>query len=264
MTVLVVTGTGTGVGKTVVTAAVAALAAAAGRRVAVVKPAQTGEESDVQAVARLTGLTDVHELARYPDPLAPATAARRAGIPPLPLAAMTGRIRSLAGRDLVLVEGAGGLLVRLDAEGATIADLAAALGAPLLVVTAAALGTLNATALTCEAIAARGLKTVGVVIGSWPARPGLDALANVTDLPAYTGTPLLGALPESAGRRTQEDFLALARRSLAPDLGGTWRQEPLSRTAPGASTPGTAAPGRAAARPTSDTARHIPFNSVRC
>jgi dethiobiotin synthetase len=236
VTVLVVTGTGTEVGKTVVTAAVAALAAAAGKRVAVVKPAQTGveagDEPDVQVVARLAGLTDVQELARYPDPLAPATAARRAGIPPLPLAAITERIRSLTNRDLILVEGAGGLLVRLDADGATIADVAAALGAPLLVVTAAGLGTLNATALTCEAITARGLKPAGVVIGSWPAHPGLAEFANLTDLPAYTGAPLLGALPEYAGRRTRQDFLALARRSLAPDLGGTWKPDPLPTRPP--------------------------------
>jgi dethiobiotin synthetase len=222
MTVIVVTGTGTEVGKTVVTAAVAALAAAAGKRVAVVKPAQTGDDSDVRSVTRLTGLTDVHELARYPAPLAPATAALHAGMTPLSLTAMTDRVQSLTDRDLVLVEGAGGLLVRLDASGATIADLAAALGAGLLVVTTAALGTLNATALTCEAIAARGLATTGIVIGAWPARPGLAARANLSDLPAYAGRPLLGALPESIGRSAPPEFLTLARRSLAPELGGTW------------------------------------------
>jgi dethiobiotin synthetase len=224
VSVLVVTGTGTEVGKTVVTAAVAALAAAAGQRVAVVKPAQTGVppggESDIEAVTRLTGLTDVHELARYPDPLAPATAGRLAGIPPLPVAVMADRIRSLTDRDLVLVEGAGGLLVRLDASGATIADLAAALDAELLVVTTPTLGTLNATALTCEAIAARHLVAKGIVIGSWPARPDLAARANLHDLPSYAGCPLLGALPESTGKRTPQDFLTVARNSLTPALGG--------------------------------------------
>jgi dethiobiotin synthetase len=225
VTILVVTGTGTGVGKTVVTAAVAALAAAAGQRVAVVKPAQTGGDSDAATAARLAGLdqeTDVHELVSYPDPLAPATAARRAGLPALSVAAMTERIRSLPGRDLILVEGAGGLLVRLDAEGATIADLAASLGASLLVVTTAGLGTLNATALTCEAIAARGLSATGVVIGAWPARPDLAAVSNLEDLPAYTGRPLLGALPEHIGHCAPRQFLAQARRSLARELGGTW------------------------------------------
>ncbi|MER7436647.1 AAA family ATPase, partial [Pseudonocardia alni] len=78
---VVVTGTGTGVGKTVATAALAAVAVAAGERVAVLKPAQTGvgpdDPGDVDEVARLVPEVTTRELARYPDPLAPATAARR-------------------------------------------------------------------------------------------------------------------------------------------------------------------------------------------
>ena len=88
MTVLVVTGTGTGVGKTTVTSAIAALAVAAGRRVAVLKPAQTGIDAaqlgDIDEVRRLAGPSvTCRELARFPDPLAPATAARCAGLPPV-------------------------------------------------------------------------------------------------------------------------------------------------------------------------------------
>ncbi|MZE75958.1 AAA family ATPase, partial [Streptomyces sp. SID5475] len=71
-----------------------------------------------------------------------------------------------AGHDLVLVEGAGGLLVRYDEEGATLADAARLLDAPVLVVAAAGLGTLNATALTAEALRARGLDCAGVLLGS--------------------------------------------------------------------------------------------------
>lgn len=85
MPVLVITGTGTEIGKTVVTAAVAASALAAGRSVAVLKPAQTGvrpdERGDADEVARLAGPVTARELARYPEPLAPATAARRSGLP---------------------------------------------------------------------------------------------------------------------------------------------------------------------------------------
>ncbi|MGH4011105.1 MAG: dethiobiotin synthase [Pseudonocardiaceae bacterium] len=220
MTLLVVTGTGTGVGKTVVTSAIAALAVAAGRRVAVLKAAQTGVEAgqpgDIDEVRRLAGpWVTCRELARFPDPLAPATAARRAGAAPVTPWAVAAAARELAGRhDLVLVEGAGGLLVRLDEAGGTIADAAAALGAPVLVVASAGLGTLNYTALTVEALRARSLCGVGVVIGAWPAEPDLAARCNLADLPSVTGLPLLGTLPAGAGCLTQVEFLPVARRGL--------------------------------------------------
>jgi dethiobiotin synthase len=224
--VLVVSGTGTGVGKTVVTAAIAALALARGDRVAVVKPAQTGTEagevSDTETVRRLSGLTDTHELARFPDPLSPEAAARAGGLAPLDLRAAAEHVAQLAeSRDLVVVEGAGGLLVRYDPDGGTIADLAAALDAPVVVVAAAGLGTLNHTALTLEALAARKLANGGVVIGSWPRQPGLAELANLTDLQVIAGGPLAGVLPEGAGALDREEFLAAAMGGLATRLGGT-------------------------------------------
>jgi dethiobiotin synthetase len=224
--VLVVSGTGTGVGKTVVTAAIAALAIARGDRVAVVKPAQTGTAAgdipDTETVRRLTGLADTHELARFPDPLSPQAAARVAGLAPLDLRAAADYVATLAeSRDLVLVEGAGGLLVRYDHGDSTIADLAAALDAPVAVVAAAGLGTLNHTALTLEALAARKLAPAGVVIGSWPRRPGIAELANLTDLQAVAGGPLAGVMPEGAGGLDRAGFLAAATAGLAACLGGT-------------------------------------------
>jgi dethiobiotin synthetase len=232
--VLVVSGTGTEVGKTVVTAAVAALAASGGRRVAVVKPAQTGEPAgpagDLAVIRRLSGVTQIHELARFPDPLSPEAAARAAGKPPLDLAAAAVFIKQLgadadadADADLVLVEGAGGLLVRYDPAGGTIADLAGMLDAPVLVVTTAGLGTLNHTALTLEALSTRRLAAAGVVIGAWPAHPGLAERANLIDLPVIAGQPLAGALPAGAARLDRAGFLAAARAGLGPALGGTFR-----------------------------------------
>lgn len=227
--VLFITGTGTGVGKTIATAAIAALARAAGQRVAVVKLAQTGvhdgpgsDTPDLETVTRLSGVTDTHELARFPDPLSPEAAARLSGLPPADLNASAEYIAKLADScDLVLVEGAGGLLVRYDPAGATIADLSAALNAPALVVTAPALGTLNHTALTLEALAARKIVSAGVVIGSWPGRPGRTELANLTDLEVIAGGPLAGVLPEGAGALDRQAFLALAAAALIPSLGGT-------------------------------------------
>lgn len=227
MTVLVVSGTGTGVGKTVVTAAVAALAAAQGQRVALVKPAQTGvlpgEPGDLDVAARLSGVEDLHELGRYPEPLAPATAARRCGIAAVTTAEVHTIVQDLAARcDLVLIEGAGGLLVHLDASMGTLVDIAASLGAKVLIVTSAGLGALNAVALTTEALRRHTVTCAGVVIGSWPDRPDLASWCNVNDFECYAQAPLLGALPEGAALLARDDFCRIARQSLAAELGGEW------------------------------------------
>jgi dethiobiotin synthetase len=226
MSTIVVTGTGTGIGKTIVTAAVAAAAHANGQSVAVVKPVQTGvdssESGDIDVVRRLSGVADVHEFARYPDPLAPATAARRAGVPVIPVETQAQMVGALRDRDLVLVEGAGGLLVRLDEQDHTIADLAAAIDADVLVVATAGLGTLNMTALTCDRIRASGLNCLGVVIGAWPTTPDLAAWCNLDDLPTYAAAPLLGSLPDRAEQLGTAEFLSMARSCLAHPLGGHW------------------------------------------
>jgi dethiobiotin synthetase len=225
VSLIVITGTGTDVGKTVVTAAVAALAAAAGQRVAVLKPAQTGVTDDgpgdLAEVRRLAGELTTRELGRYPDPLAPDTAARRSGRAPVtPHAAAVAAAELADKHDLVLVEGAGGLLVRFDPAGGTLADVAWSLAAPVLLVADPALGTLNSTALTAEALAKRGVRALGVVVGRWPSEPDLAMRCNLADLPVAAGAPLLGVLPDGMARLAPEEFLAVASERLAPELGG--------------------------------------------
>ncbi|MEV4221222.1 dethiobiotin synthase [Nonomuraea sp. NPDC049725] len=227
MSVIVVSGTDSGVGKTVVCAALAVLARGRGASVAVVKPAQTGVApggpGDVDEVIRMSGVTTTFEFARFDAPLSPAAAARAAGLPPVSMPQAARRIRELAESNrLVVVEGSGGLLVRYDEDGATIADLARLLGAPVLVVAPAGRGTLNHTALTLEALAHRGLDLAGVVIGAWPAEPGIAERSNVTDLEMLAARPLAGALPEGAGRLSGDAFADAARRGLAVTLGGAF------------------------------------------
>lgn len=231
MGVLFVTGTGTSVGKTVVTAALAALALERGT-CAVVKPAQTGigqEPGDLDDVVRLAGPLATHELVRYPDPLSPAAAARASGRAALDPALFYDVCLRLT-EDLVLVEGAGGLLVRFDEDGTTLADLARGLRAPVLVVVDPALGTLNHTALTLEALAHRGLELSGIVIGSWPREPGLAERSNLADLEMLAARPLLGALPAGCGGLERPDFLEVARASLGPQLGGRFDARAFRRT----------------------------------
>ncbi|MDP3889870.1 dethiobiotin synthase [Nocardioides sp.] len=218
--VVVVTGTDTGVGKTVVTAALAVRARAAGS-VHVVKPVQTGidpttagsaqgQRADIDEIQRLTGCA-TQEYTCLADPLAPDTAARLRGNPIPPVAEYADRVRVLARfEETVLVEGAGGVLVRLDTQGGTILDLAADLQAEVVVVTRPSLGTLNHTELTVAACRAAGIEPAGLAIGSWPAHPGLAEQCNRDDLPAVTGVPLMGVVPAGAGALPREEFLARA------------------------------------------------------
>jgi dethiobiotin synthetase len=212
LTVLVITGTGTGVGKTIAAAALTSAARQAGVDVAVCKPVQTGTEAgddDLAEVTRLTGLTKVVGLARYPQPLAPLAAAEQAG---KSLPTRNNVLKLIRALDrpgqLTLVEGAGGLLVELADAGVTLRDLAADLGAAVLVVATAELGTLNHAALTVESLAAHELSCAGLVIGNWPLLPGVVETSNRSALARLA--PLRAALPASAGLMGAGEFAAMS------------------------------------------------------
>ena len=222
---VVVAGTGTDVGKTVATAALAVAARSAGGvgaarsagvGVGICKPIQTGlgpdEPGDAHEAARLAGVRRVLEVRRLADPLAPETAARLAGLPQSTLDDLVGPIREWldeAPDDPGLIEGAGGVLVRLGTD-LTVLDLAAALDAPVVVVARAGLGTLSDTELAVRAIADAGLNCPGIVIGSWPYEPELAERCNLEDLPRLTGVPVLGRVPYGAGGLAPDEF---ARRA---------------------------------------------------
>lgn len=219
MSVLVITGTDTGVGKTIATAALASCARQLGRDVAVCKPLQTGTavgDDDLAEVARLSGLSQLAGLARYPQPLAPRAAAEQAGMALPAREAVLDFVRVLdrPGR-LTLVEGAGGLLVELAADGATLRDCAIDLGAAVLIVVRPDLGTLNHTALTLEALAVQGVSCAGLVIGSWPQQPDTVQLGNRTALARLA--PVRAVLPAGAGALAAADFAAMSAAAFDGD-----------------------------------------------
>lgn len=202
---LLVTGTDTGVGKTLVTAAIATALAARARRVDVAKPAETGcrlaegrlvPEDAVTLAAAVRSDTPLEEVCpyRFAEPLAPALAAERAGqtidLPHL-VAALR---RRAAATDILLVEGAGGLLVPLT-RTATYADLAAELGAPVLVVVGSRLGAINHARLTFDALAARAIAARGYVLNRLTAKSNLAVETNRTLLAATERARFLGELP---------------------------------------------------------------------
>lgn len=197
-----VTATDTGVGKTLVTGALARALAALGLSVGVAKPVQSGNlapdpEGDAMRLRRLAGVGDEpEEICPYAfaAPLAPLVAARLEGrqVEPEQLVAS---VEALAEPyDLVLVEGAGGLLVPVG-EDWTIADLAAWLRLPLVVVARAGLGTVNHTLLTLAVARDRGLEPVAVVVNG--RRPETDGSADTNPelIESFGGVPVIGAIP---------------------------------------------------------------------
>ncbi|MCF3938434.1 dethiobiotin synthase [Gordonia tangerina] len=232
--VLAVAGTSTDVGKTIVTAALVAAARAAGVNPAVCKPAQTGvmpgQPGDLAVIEDLVGPLGTAECARYPDPLAPETAARLAGVPPLERAVARAAIdRLAANHDVTLVEGAGGVMVRLAPE-LTLLDLCADVGASVLVVVPAGLGALNHAELTVGAVRARGLRVAGLVIGSWPTEPDLAMRCNRDDLPRLSGAPVVGVIPDGAGALDPAEF----RRRAPAWFDREWTARELAPTRPAA------------------------------
>jgi dethiobiotin synthetase len=209
--IILVTGTDTGVGNTITTAALAAVLHGTGRSVAVYKPCQSGAaagDSDAVEIVRLAGAVTAETGVVLQEPLAPVAAAAVDGTPLPRVAAHAERVRELAAsHDHVLVEGAGGLLVELDSDGGTLADLGSLLAAAFVLVARPALGTLNHTALTLEALAVRDLQVIGVVLGSWPGSPDFVHHSNRRVLGSLR-VPFLGALPEQASELTPADFRA--------------------------------------------------------
>jgi dethiobiotin synthetase len=137
----------------------------------------------------------------FAEALAPAVAARRAGIR-IDLHMVRQRYVALARRhDLTLVEGAGGLLVPL-ADGTDFADVADAWQLPILIVARAGLGTLNHTALSVQCAQARGLEVLGVIINNMPDRPDVASKTNPEELARLIDVPILGVIPHQDGVNT--------------------------------------------------------------
>jgi dethiobiotin synthetase len=206
---LSITATDTGVGKTVIASAIANWFHHRGKRVGVCKIAATGcvlrggqlISEDAESLACASGSRfplDIICPIRYAEPLAPAVAAERAGIP-LDWSLLQQSLDTLASQsDVLIVEGVGGVMVPMD-DRHTVLDVAAWLKLPTVVVARPTLGTINHTWLTVNALRAAGVDVAGVVINR--------CLANSTDVAEQTNpaaiekwgrVPVVCRVPEEA------------------------------------------------------------------
>ena len=198
-----VTGTDTGVGKTLVSVALLHALAKRHARVVGMKPVAAGTtlidgvlaNDDVlmlRAASTCRVPPGLDNPVLLPDPLSPHLAAARTGAAiDIPHIVACHR-KLMLQADAVVVEGAGGFLVPLS-ETETGADLAQALGLPMVLVVGLRLGCLNHALLTAQAIRARGLTLAGWVANHIdPAM--LEQGSNIAFLQRQLGAPLLGSI----------------------------------------------------------------------
>lgn len=205
---LFVTASDTGVGKTQVAAALARALADLGRSVAVRKPVESGEGHDAELLREAAESTEPLEIVRryyFRTPLSPERAAAEEGVR-LTLEELVAAARA---DRFVLVEGAGGFLTPI-AQGARNADLAVALGHPVLVVVPDRLGAINQALLVHEAAQRRGLEVCAIVLNGAEQAP---VLSNAEDIRRWTGAATV-VLPRVAAARPWRILADHWRRAL--------------------------------------------------
>ncbi|WP_330632068.1 dethiobiotin synthase [Halocatena halophila] len=188
-----VLGTDTGVGKTIITAGLVGALRREGYDARAVKPAQTGypPDDDAGTVAKICNESTAAHCCRYLDePLAPAIAADRSDRQLSFDALFADVTDALDSAAIGVLEGVGGVRVPVTAESELL-DLVSALECPAIVVSRPALGTLNHTALTVEALQRRAIPVLGVVLNQFTGdtvaeRTNPDALGSMIECPIST------------------------------------------------------------------------------
>lgn len=195
---LIVAGTGTDVGKTLLsTAIMARYATTHGLRY--LKPVQTGDDSDRQTVADLTGLGDEYFLpvfAHFSLPASPHYAAEAEG-KTLDYDKLYAAVANHASHVNALIELAGGLMVPLTRYRTNL-DLARDLRLPIILVAATSLGTINHTVLSVQALRSAGAVLAGICFVGSDNNLYADNRRTIAEM---TGAPVLAELLLPAGRR---------------------------------------------------------------
>jgi len=195
--IIFITATDTGVGKTVTTFVLGVLLKAQGFNVGIMKPAQCGGD-DAQFLKKALDIKDDPRLINpfyAPEPISPHLAFHRAGLKFDPLKAMACLKELQERHDIVIIEGAGGLMVPLTNRYYNL-DLMADLRAPIIIVARLGLGTLNHTLLTITQAKARGLMIKGIVFcQTEPSSKGIPESTNPQEIEKLSGEKVLGIIP---------------------------------------------------------------------
>ncbi|WKZ32160.1 MAG: dethiobiotin synthase [Thermodesulfobacteriota bacterium] len=204
-----ITGTDTGVGKTEAACMLARAFRAAGLKPGVMKPVETGcperdgrlVPTDALRLKEASGTEAPLELInpyRFAPPLAPFTASELSGAT-IDFERIRSCLKELSNmHDLMLVEGAGGLLTPI-AQDTYMADLALDLGLPAIIVSANRLGTINHTLMTIKCAGYMGIKVAGIILNN-PGPNGSDPSRahNRASIERLSPAPILFEAPFSS------------------------------------------------------------------
>jgi dethiobiotin synthase len=209
-------GTDTSVGKTAVTALLLAHAQAQGMNVRALKPFSTGGTSDEALLSSLQKSTLQINFFHYDEPVSPWTAAKKHNQPLSLDAAIRPIQEHRVSCELLLIEGAGGLLTPLG-ERFSIVDLIGELNAEVIVVAANRLGVLNHTLLTVEALRNRGINAIRVALVEHAGSDG-SRKSNFNDLrELLRGVPII-EIPHLENYRIDSDFIRASAKGLCAEF----------------------------------------------
>jgi dethiobiotin synthetase len=218
------TGTDTGVGKTLIAGAIARALSLQGRRVGVMKPFESGcrrdgatlVPADALFLRNMAGSQDDLALIcpyAFERPLAPGIAARLEQAP-ISLEKVQKIYNQLSAQyDVMLVEGAGGLMVPISEEQLII-DVIGLLKLPLIIVARTALGTINHTLLTVREAQRAGIRVCGIILNKVSPEPDEAEDTNPEVIRKFSNVPLLGQVPYiPEAKRADPAFLSTLARS---------------------------------------------------
>lgn len=232
-----ITGTDTGVGKTEISTSLVAALSARGLRVGVSKPAETGCEwngerlvgDDAERLALAAGLPDGRDVAArlFREPAAPLAAAEAEAATLDPEELLRHAVSRAADKDLLVVEGAGGLEVPIT-DGFTYRDFAVRLGFPVVLVVGSKLGCINHALLSLRSLDDAGLQVLGYIVNELSSDSDVALRSNRNLIARFTEHRDLGRMPfqlESAGagedrtgqNRTDASETDTARRAAAAE-----------------------------------------------
>ncbi|QHJ72244.1 dethiobiotin synthase [Planococcus halotolerans] len=208
MSGIFITGTSSNVGKTVITTCLTYAFRKRNIDAVPYKPVQCGAITegeqwlapDVELYRKVYNPKENEQLNSflYEPRFSPHFAAQLADAPIDPQVIKSNYHALQEGHELVLIEGAGGLAVPLIDEQYGTPELIKDLDIPIVIVTQASVGTLNATALTAHYAQSKGLNIIGIIINGYPDNPTEGIKDNLTMIEKVTGIPVIGIVPQIA------------------------------------------------------------------